>query len=173
MHTLGEIAQALGRPAVYIRGLLVRFDLPLLEGAGYPPQFLAFLRSVVYLRILNVPEETLRDLWLLEKKLLLLLHADSGGSPTWFLDACGQTGRRGCRLLLSNYDLGIPLPSRTLQPELNFALPVPELFAGAEMGEDALRVLGEYLKQYSRIRDGVMAETALLRAAARWSVRLG
>ena len=28
------------------------------------------------------------------------------------------------------------------QPDLNFAVSAPELFAGPEMGEDALRVLG-------------------------------
>ena len=31
---------------------------------------------------------------------------------------------------------------RMRQPDLNFAVTSPELFAGSEMGEDALRVLG-------------------------------
>ncbi len=41
---------------------------------------------VVYLRIFGVGEESLRDLWILEKKLLTLLHVDSAGSQTWFLE---------------------------------------------------------------------------------------
>lgn len=35
MHTLSEIAKALNRPVVYLSGLQSRFELPVLEGAGY------------------------------------------------------------------------------------------------------------------------------------------
>ena len=55
---------------------------------------------------------------------------------------------------------------------MNFATELPELFAGKAMGEDALRLLGEYLKLYARIQADVSAEVPLVRAAARWSVRL-
>ncbi|MBC8128535.1 MAG: hypothetical protein H8M99_15450 [Gloeobacteraceae cyanobacterium ES-bin-144] len=48
----------------------------------------------------------------------------------------------------------------------------PELFAGKEMGEDALRVLGQYLKFFSRIQADMSAEIPLLREAARWGGRL-
>ena len=41
--------------------------------------------KVVFLLMLNVSEESLLNLWHLEKKLLQLLHVDSTGSPTWFL----------------------------------------------------------------------------------------
>ena len=99
MHTLGDMAKALNRPAVYLSGLQARFELPLLEGAAYSDAYLAFIRTVVYLRALFISEEALRDLWHIEKKLLALLHADSTGSPTWFLDACGQTAHRNRRLL--------------------------------------------------------------------------
>jgi len=67
------------------------------------------------------------------------------GSRTWFLDACGQPAHPRRRLLLGNYDLGVELPSGTLQLGLNFADRLPECFAGREMGEDALRVLTEHL----------------------------
>jgi hypothetical protein len=172
MKTLGAIAKELNRPAVYLRGLQARFELPVFEDAGYPDAYFAFLRTVVFLRMLNAPEETLRDLWRLEKKLLRLLNMDSTGSKTWFLDACGQTTHLKRRLLLSNYDLGVRLPAGTLQLGLNFESKLPEFFAGSEMGESAIRVLGDYLKIYARIQAGVSAEAPLVRTAARWASRL-
>jgi hypothetical protein len=172
MHTLGDMAKALNRSPVYLHGLQTRFDLPVREGAGYSDAYLAFLRTVVFLRMLNVSEESLLALWHLEKKLLQLLHVDSTGSPTWFLDACGHPSHPRRRLLLTNYDLGVEVPTGTLQLGLNFAKALPELFAGKEMGEDALRVLGEYLKLYTRLRTDVSAETLLLRSAVAWTKRL-
>jgi hypothetical protein len=44
--------------------------------------YLAFLQTVVHLRTLSITEKTLRDLWHIEKKLLVLVHADSADSPT-------------------------------------------------------------------------------------------
>lgn len=173
MHTLGEMAKTLNRSAVYLHGVQARFELPAMEGAGYTEAYLAFLRTVVFLRMLNVSEESLRDLWHLEKKLLQLLHVDSTGSPTWFLDACGRRTHPRRRLLLTNHDMGVALPSRTLQLGLNFAADLPELFAAKEMGEDALRVLGDYLKHQTRIQADVSVEVPLVRAATRWSRRLG
>lgn len=90
MHTLAEIAKALNRPVVYLSGLQARFEVPVLEGAGYSGAYLAFLRVIVHLRTLGIAEDKLRELWDIEKKLLQLLHADTTGSPTWFLDSCGH-----------------------------------------------------------------------------------
>ncbi len=170
MQTLGDMTKELNRPTIYLRGLQTRFELPVFE--GYPEAYFAFLRTVVFLRILNVPEESLRDLWHLEKKLLRLLNMDSTGSKTWFLDACGQTTHLRRRLLLSNYDLGVKLPSGTLQLGLNFANKLPEFFAGSEMGESATRVLGDYLKLYARIQSGAGAEALLIRSAVCWVKRM-
>jgi len=172
MHTLGDMAKALNRPPVCVHGLQARFNLPVCKGAGYSDAYLAFLRTVVHLRLLNVAEETLRELWHLEKKLLCLLHADSAGSPTWFLDSCGRTTHLRRRLLLTNHDLGVVLPSHSVQLGLNFASAIPELFAGRDMGEDALRVLSDYLKLHAQIHDAVKGEAPLLRAATRWAARL-
>jgi hypothetical protein len=169
---LGDIARALNRSAVYLHGLQGRFELPAFEGAAYSDAYLALLRTVIFLRMLNVSEDSLRDLWHLEKKLLQLLHVDSTGSATWFLDACGLKSHPRRRLLLTNYDMGVALPSRTLQLGLDFATALPELFAGKEMGEDALRVLGDYLKLHTRIQADVNAEVPLVRAATRWSLRM-
>lgn len=172
MHSLGDLAKALNRPMVYFTGLQARFELPVLLAAGYSEAYLAFLKGIVHLRTLNVSEEALRDLWRLEKKLLQLLHLDSTGSPTWFLDSCGQSTQMKRRLLLTNHDLGVEIHTRMLQPGLNFTAGLPELFAGAEMGEDALRVLGEYLKLHERIRMEANTELPSLRATLAWAKRL-
>ena len=156
-----EMETGTGKTLVYFRTI---YEL-------YSDAYLAFLRTIVFLRTLNASEDRLLDLWHLEKKLLQLLHVDSTGSPTWFLDACGQTGHPRRRLLLSHYDLGVEVPSRVLQLGLNFAEGLPELFAGREMGEDALRVLGDYLKFYHAIRCDVAAERPLAMAANRWAQR--
>lgn len=171
MHTLGDMAKALNRPAVYLHGLQARFELPAFERAGYSDAYLAFLRAVVFLRMLNVSEENLLKLWHLEKKLLTLLHVDSIGSPTWFIDACGPTNKPRNRLLLTNFNMGFELKSHAVQLGLNFSKAAPELFAGKEMGEDALRVLGQYLKLFSRIQADMSVEIPRLREATRWGGR--
>jgi hypothetical protein len=171
--TLGDLARTLNRPAVYLAGLQARFELPVLEGPAYGKAYSAFLQTLVFLRTLGISEETLLRLWQMEKKLLQILHADSNGSATWFLDACGSITHRDRRLLLSNYDLGVPVPSKALQLGLNFAEKLPELFGGAEMGEDALRVLNEYISLYGQIRSDLAAEVPRLREAVKWAARLG
>ena len=172
MRTLADIATALNRPAVVISGLQSRFELPLPDGTGYSDAYLAFLRAVVSLRTLAIAEERLLRLWHLEKKLLQLVHVDSAGSPTWFLDSCGAITRRDRRLLLTNYDIGIAVPAHAIQLGLNFAEKTRELFAGKEMGEDALRVLNEIIPLQSAIRAGVAAELPHLRQTAKWAARL-
>ena len=82
---------------------------------------------------MRAPDE--KGMWHLETKLLTLLHVDSTGSPTWFLDACGQTTHRKRCLLLTNHDVGIEIPVRMLQLGLNFGDAMPELFAGKEIGQ--------------------------------------
>jgi hypothetical protein len=68
--------------------------------------------------------------------------------------------------------MGVALPSLSVQLGLNFAADLPELFASKEMGEDALRVLGNYLKIRTRTQADVSAEVPLVRAATRWSRRI-
>lgn len=172
MHTLGAMSKALHRASVYIGGLQTRFELPVLEGAGYSNAYLEFLRAVVALRTFNIGEEPLRDLWHIEKKLLQLLHVDSTGSPTWFLDSWGAKGRSERRLLLTHYDMGIPLNGQEVQTGLNFAESPPELFEGKEMGEDALRVLRECLQLQRRIAADLATELPRVKAAVKWAGRL-
>jgi hypothetical protein len=169
--TFAAMCRELVRPPVSVRALQSRFQLPAFGGSKYSAAYLEFLRVIVFLRALNVSEETLRELWDLERKLLTLLHVDSSGSQTWFLDACGQRRHRDRRLLLSNYDMGVPLPADVLQPELDFNERPPELFSGREMGEDELRLLNEYLRRVGRVRESVRAEIPAVLAAVRWSRR--
>ena len=162
----------LNRSTVYLSGLQKRFELPAIEGAAGSAAYLEFFRTVVCLRTFGVSEETLRELWTLEKKLLTLLHVDATGSRTWFLDACGRTTHRDRRLLLSNYDLGIPLDAREVQTGLDFSDRLPELFEGKAMGEDALRVLDDCLKLEKSILHDVRAELPHAREAVKWATHL-
>ena len=167
MMTLGDMAKALNRSPLVLRGLQERFELPVLKGAAYAPAYLAFLRRIVLLRILGIAEERLRELWHLEKKLLHLLHVDSAGSPTWFLDACDAETLPERRLLLTNYDLGRDLSASGLQLGLNFSETTSELFSHAEMGEDALRVLNRCLELQNGIKADIALELPNTLAAAR------
>jgi len=172
VHTLADMATKLNRSTIYLSGLQKRFELPAFEGTNYSEAYLAFFRTIVYLRTFGVSEETLRDLWVLEKKLLTLLHVDSTGSRTWFLDACGRSTHRERRLLLSNYDLGIPLDAREVQTGLDFSDRLPELFEGKAMGEDALRVLDDCLKMEKTILNSLRTELPHVREAVKWAGHL-
>lgn len=171
MHTLGDMAKALNQPVVWLTGIQKRFELPAFEGADYPDAHLAFLHTVTHLRLFGIGEDTLLRLWLIEKKLLHLLHVDSAGSMTWFLDACGAATHPRQRLLLTNHDLGIPVPAREVQLGLHFAEQTRELFGGAEMGEDELRVLNECIALTARIRSDLRRGLPHVREAAQWAAQ--
>jgi len=166
------MAGVLNRSTVYLSGLQARFELPPVAGATYPDAYLEFFRTVIYIRSFGVSEEALHDLWSMEKKLLRLLHVDSTGSQTWFLDACGRTTHRERRLLLSNFDLGIPLDAREIQAGLDFSDRLPELFEDKAMVEDALRVLDDCLKFRKNILTEVYAELPHVRHAVTWAAHL-
>jgi hypothetical protein len=172
MLSAADLAKALNRPAVYLSGLQTRFDLPPLQTIRNSHSLLEFLRAIIALRAMNVSEESLRDLWRLEKKLLQLLHVDSAGSPTWYLDACGLLTDRHRRLLLSNYDLGLDLTACGLQLGLDFANRPAELFAGKEMGEDAIRVLTQIVHMNGAIHRQIKSELPHIRSAINWAAPL-
>lgn len=171
--TFIDLCKALNRPTVYIRGLQNRFELPLREGNGYSAAYLEFIRIICFLRVLGISEESIRELWHLERKLLHLLHADASGSDTWFLDASGEKNHPERRLLLSNYDLGVFLPAGAIQLGLNLVERPAELWSGREMGEDEQRVLDEYLKRRDAIVESIRAELPVIRDAERWGRHLG
>ena len=94
-HTFADLAKALNRYTVYLLGLPFRFELPTFEGESYSSAYLAFLQMVVHLRTLPITEETLGDLWHIEKKLFFPRHADSTGSPACPLYR-GKISRKPC-----------------------------------------------------------------------------
>lgn len=61
-HTFADLARALNRSPVYLRGLRTRFALPVLEGAACADSYLAFLRKIGFLRTFGVSEDALRVL---------------------------------------------------------------------------------------------------------------
>lgn len=171
MHSLGDMCKALNRSPVEVLRWQKAFELPHREGRGYPDAYLSFLETVVNLRALGVSETALRGLWKLEKKLLQILHADSSGSDLWFLEACGQTSGRTRRLLLTNYDMGMEVTAVAVQYELDFARRAPELFAGRDMGEDALRVFRQCAEETKEIAEQAAGEAPRLHTAADWASR--
>ena len=171
MKRMKQMAEGLGRPVIWISGIQKRFGLPVLE--SYSEGYESFLRKIVHLRVLGVSEETLREFWAVERKLIEVLHLDPQSSPTWMVDACAHASDPERRLLLSNIDLGFPLPATDLQIGLNFAASSPELFAGRDMGEDALRLLSDYRKRLAGIRSTVASESHLLRDALKWGKGVG
>ena len=160
------VAEGLGRPVIWISGIRRRFGLPVLE--KYPEGYEAFLRKILHLRVLGVSEETLREFWAIERKLIEVLHLDPQSSPTWMVDACAFPADSDRRLLLSNIDLGFILPATELQIGLNFATSSPELFAGKEMGEDSLKLLQDYRARLAGIRSTVALELHVLKGAIKW-----
>ena len=166
MKSLKDIAERLGRPVLWISGVQKRFGLPVLE--SYPEGYEAFLRKILHLRVLGVSEESLREFWAVERKLIEVLNLDPRDSPTWMVDACAFQADPKRRLLLSNIDLGFPLPATDLQIGLNFTASSPELFAGKEMGEDALRLISDYRTRLAAIRSAVASESHILRSALKW-----
>ena len=146
-----DLSQALVRPALWISRMRKRFGLPVLE--QYPECYVAFLRKIRDLRNLGVSEEKLGDLWDLERKLIEILHLDLGGGELSLIEGCSAEADPDRRLLISNADLGVPLMARDLQAGLDFSAGRPqELFDGGEMGEDALRLLGEYRNLLQEVR---------------------
>ena len=166
-----ELSQALGRPALWITRTRKRFGLPALE--EYPVYYVAFLRKIRDLRNLGVSEEKLGDLWDLERKLIEILHLDLGGGELSLIEGCSAEVDLDRRLLLSNADLGVPLMARNVQAGLDFSAGRPkELFDRKEMGEDALRLLGEYRVLLQEVRGIVGRENKVLRESLKWATTL-
>jgi len=165
------LSQVLGRPALWISRMRKRFGLPVLE--DYPVCYVAFLRKIRDLRNLGVPEDKLGQLWELERKLIEILHLDLGGGELSLIEGCSAEVDPDRRLLLSNADLGVPLMARDVQAGLDFQQRPRELFDGRDMGEDALRLLGEYRALLQEVREMVGRERKVLRGSLKWAKSLG
>jgi hypothetical protein len=165
------LSETLGRPALWITRMRKRFGLPVLE--DYPECYVAFLRKIRDLRNLGVSEEKLGQLWELERKLIAILHLDLGGGELSLIEGCSVEADPDRRLLLSNADLGVPLMARDVQAGLDFQSRPLELFEGQAMGEDALRLLGEYRDLLQEVREIVGRERVVLKASLQWERSLG
>jgi hypothetical protein len=170
--SLAALADKLGRPVLWVTRVRKRFGLPVLE--YYPECYVAFLRKIRDLRNLGVSEEKLSDLWDLERKLIEILHLDLGGGDLSLIEGCSVEVDPDRRLLLSNADLGVPLMARDVQAGLDFSAGRPkELFEGKEMGEDALRLLGEYRDLLQEVREIVGRERKVLWDSLQWTKTAG
>ena len=168
MHTRNEMARQLNRSVLILQGLQSRFGLPVSGNDSYSDAYFVFLRKIVHLRIMGVPEADLDKLWELEKKFLQAIHVDSSASETWFLDRCCESGQSNRRLMLSNYNMGVPLSSMEVQLGLDLAGAMPELFSTSEMGDDVIRIFCDYLKVRRKIIQKATAEIPMFQEAARW-----
>ena len=162
-----QMTERQGRPSVWIAGVQKRFGLPVLR--SYSEGYEAFLQKILHLRVLGVSEEGLREFWAVERKLIEVLHLDPQSSPTWMVDACSVAADPDRRLLLSNIDLGFPLPATDLQIGLDFSISSQDLFAGKDMGEDALKLLQDYRTRLTSIRASVASELPVLKGAILWA----
>ena len=148
-----------------------RFGLPIMD--DYPECYVSFLRKLRDLRNLGITEERLVNLWDIERKLIAILHLDLGGGDLSLIEGCSAEADPQFRLLLSNADLGVPLMSRDVQTGLDFQARPRELFEGKEMGEDALRLLGEYKTLLQDLREIIELETKVLKGSLQWAKSLG
>lgn len=166
-----DLCRVLGKSPVYVRNLQIRLGLHIpANGEGYPAAYAHFLRIIIALRTFSVPLDDIIALLETEKKLLILLKVDTlTSSKTWFLDACGSCSASTQRLLLTNHDIGHAIMPAGIQFNLDFSVRQPELFSGAEMGEDVRRVLALYHKWRNRVLDRVWAEEPVLQQALAWA----
>jgi len=162
----GDLTIALGRPPLWVSKTRKRFGLPALD--DYPEYYVAFLRKIRDLRNLGVSEEKLGQLWDLERKLIAILNLDLGGGDLSLIEGCSAEAEPERRLLLSNANLGVPLVARDVQAGLDFKKHPHELFEGRAMGEDALRLIGEYRLVLQEVRDISEREVKVLKESIKW-----
>lgn len=139
----------------------------------YPECYMVFLRKVRDLRNLGVSEEKLVQLWDLERKLISILNLDLGGGEISLIEGCAVEADPNYRLLLSNAELGVPLMAQEVQAGLDFQQRPRELFDGRDMGEDSLRLLGEYRLLLQEVRGNMTLERNVLKETLRWHKSLG
>lgn len=172
-YTFSQLCRRIGRSPHAIRTIQVKLGLHIPKDAeGYSVAYRIFLETVIILRAFSVPFEDIGELFEAEKRILRFLRADTLTlSPTWYLDQCGRNGEGANRLLLTNHDLGGSITEGGVQFHLDFRGQHGELFSGAEMGQDARRVMAAYETRLQKIRDRVKAEELVLRRALAWSAQ--
>lgn len=171
--TFSQLCRKMGRSPHTIRNLQVKLGLYIpKETEGYSLAYRVFLETIIILRAFSVPLEDIIELFEAEKRILRFLRVDTLSlSPTWYLDQCGRNGDGVNRLLLTNQDLGGSITDGGVQFHLDFRGVHGELFSGAEMGQDAQRVMAAYETRLDKVRGRVKTEEVVLRRALAWSAR--
>jgi hypothetical protein len=171
-YTFAELCQALKKSQVYVRNLQTGLDMYVAgNGDRYTEPYVNFMQKVVALRTLNISIEDIRDLFIREKRIMEMLHADTAtDSPTWYLDGCEINGRSDTKLFLTSYDLGVPVHSGMAQANLNFQ-GHRELFTGPAMGENVREFCQAYCRQLEKIKRRIQDEKQVLRNALAWAER--
>ena len=174
--TLAAVADRCGKPVAALRTIQKGFALHVPEDGVYTDAYCRFLEKIVALQALHVSRAALVDLFEKERQILRLLHVDTlGSSPTWYLDDCAQPETKATlatRLLLTGHDLGFKLDAPATQDTLDFGSREKELFKGKEMGEDVRKMLADYLRLFSAIRQTVSTEVPVIRNALNWASKL-
>ena len=169
--TFSELCQACGKSQVYVRNLLTSLGLPVpAKDSRYSSAYARFIQTIIALRTFSVPLGEIADLFTKEQIVLRILKVDAlGASSTWYLDQCDNKGHKERRLLLTGYDVGFPIDSKVIQPNLDFGIRKKELFSGKEMGEDVQRALDSYLRLLAKIMARVDQERPVLNQALQWA----
>lgn len=143
-----KLARDLGRSPFHIKRLIKQFDLYFPRNASdaiFAATYRRFIQKLLWLEALHVPMQDVVDLFVLERKILTLMKVNTfTASPTWYLDYCTEALPSESRLLLTHFDLAEYVRPQGIQGTLDFSTETPELFTGAEMGEDLNRVLASY-----------------------------
>ena len=172
-YSFSQLCRKMGRSPHYIRNIQAKFGLYIPKDAEtYSYSYRVFLETIIILRAFSVPFEDIVELFEAEKRILRFLRADTLTlSPTWYLDQCGRNEESVNRLLLTNQDLGGSITEGGVQFHLDFRGAHGELFSGAEMGQDARRVMAAYETRLEKLRDRVKTEEVVLRRALAWAAR--
>ena len=72
---------------MYVRRLQSRLGLSIPVDDQYHAAYPQFLHAIVYLRVLGIFMDRLEELWVVEKHIMTMLHADSPDSTAWDLAA--------------------------------------------------------------------------------------
>jgi hypothetical protein len=170
-YSFYQLCRRLLKPKPYVRTLQKKLDLYIPpNGDKYSREYLLFMRKIIALRTYSVPYDMIEALFKLEKKIMILLHADAlAKSPDWYLAFCGAPSDPDRCLLLTNYNLDNPISTGSVQTQLNFGGREEELFTGKDMGEDIHRILQIYQKQVADLQERIDHEYQVLISALDWA----
>ncbi len=134
----------------------------------------AFVKQIIFIHTTGVPLKTLARFLRHEATLISLLNEDASTNTRLLVEGWKQKGAAQQRLLLSRYDIGAQVESKSLQPRLDFTeQSEAELFTGQEMGEDALRALATCARDRQYIMGHLRKKAPLLVNVGNWIGKYG